>query len=87
MNEYLSTSTVLLNQYCDFFFFNSHPLVFSERRKSERGIHICVGYGGKTLFVRFSEVPMWVCAHLEAFIPVVFSRCHLAFFHISEESL
>lgn len=69
-------------------FFPSPPLVFSERRDSERDIHsCCVGCGGKILSGRLSEVPMWACAHLQAHIPVVFSRCHLAFFHISEESL
>lgn len=87
MNEHLSTSAVLLNQYCDYFF-HSPPLVFSERRDSEHDIHsCCVGCGGKILFGRLSEVPMWACAHLQALIPVVFSRCHLAFFHIGKESL
>lgn len=87
INEHLSTSAVLLNQYCDYFF-HSPPLVFSERRDSEHDIHsCCVGCGGKILFGRLSEVPMWACAHLQALIPVVFSRCHLAFFHIGKESL
>lgn len=41
MNEHLSTYTVLLNQYCDYFFFHSHPLVFSPRRNSDCDIYLC----------------------------------------------
>lgn len=87
MNEHLSTYTVLLNQYCDFFFFFIPTLWSFLQEETVIVIFICAGYGSKTLFVRFSEAPMWVCAHLQAFIPVVFSQCHLTFFHISEESL
>lgn len=44
MNDRLSTSAVLLNQYCDFFF--SSPLVLSVRRDSEHDIHSCCAFWG-----------------------------------------